>query len=557
MREHEVPTHVQAEDKVLLWFTFPQVVAVTAVCALSYGAYRYAPVGPTEVRVALAVVLGLAGITMIVGKIGGRGLPLVAADLLKFWLGARRYAGAPAQLARSEHPAPAQSGPSPVNLIARRAERLWHMARRAGRGIRRLRRGREHRNGRMPLRPRGWLGRWKGRRGAKSTRSNAGNQRAGTLEARRRKTRKGWLAAVAVAVLAVAGLAAPPQAALAWGPWDEAGWRLDEIEFEPPEPVSGRRLFIEGLGIAGGRAEVTLRAAADLELRVRAFGGPLGRELRYWGAADLEEGERTTYSLPLIGDAPSLTFSWADTQGQSGAVTLKGGQLPYPLPAVDGGLCDLRVTSLSWSPGSIGGVIESDCVSAVKEAVSLRTAAGHHNQTVLAVLDASVTAVTGTVTVTAGGSQTSAPFVPGGKTRFSVPVEEGEAVHGVAIAAGLQASLRVPLPPLVQLTDHPAWTERITRRVSLSCPGGPTVSRTVRVSVVHEGHVRAEVVQRAPVTRSRGETVALALSIGADAPFRTLVVPPPAPEPEPARQTPAGEGEMRGLFDRLGWRWPW
>ena len=43
MREHEVPTHVQAEDRVLLWFTFPQVVAMTAVCALSYGAYRYAP----------------------------------------------------------------------------------------------------------------------------------------------------------------------------------------------------------------------------------------------------------------------------------------------------------------------------------------------------------------------------------------------------------------------------------------------------------------------------------------------------------------------------------
>ena len=40
MREHEVPTHVQAEDKVLLWFTFPQIVAVVAVCALAYGAYR-------------------------------------------------------------------------------------------------------------------------------------------------------------------------------------------------------------------------------------------------------------------------------------------------------------------------------------------------------------------------------------------------------------------------------------------------------------------------------------------------------------------------------------
>ena len=46
MREHEVPTHVQAEDRVLLGLTFPQIVAVTAVCAISYGAYRYAPRRP-------------------------------------------------------------------------------------------------------------------------------------------------------------------------------------------------------------------------------------------------------------------------------------------------------------------------------------------------------------------------------------------------------------------------------------------------------------------------------------------------------------------------------
>ena len=26
MHEHEVPTHVQAEDRVLLWFTFPQPI---------------------------------------------------------------------------------------------------------------------------------------------------------------------------------------------------------------------------------------------------------------------------------------------------------------------------------------------------------------------------------------------------------------------------------------------------------------------------------------------------------------------------------------------------
>ena len=98
MREHEVPTHVQAEDRVLLWFTFPQIVAMTAVCALSYGVYRYAPVGPSEVRMALAVLFGLFGIAMVAGKIGGRRLPLVAADLLRYRLGptALRRTGLPA-----------------------------------------------------------------------------------------------------------------------------------------------------------------------------------------------------------------------------------------------------------------------------------------------------------------------------------------------------------------------------------------------------------------------------------------------------------------------------
>ena len=136
MREHEVPTHVQAEDRVLLGFTFPQVVAVTAVCAISYGAYRYAPVGPSEVRMAIAVLLGLVGVAMTVGKIGGRRLPLVAADLLKYRLGARRYAGPVSQLVRAEPPAPphpVKSGPGPLSL----------MAKRAGRGLGRLRKNRK------------------------------------------------------------------------------------------------------------------------------------------------------------------------------------------------------------------------------------------------------------------------------------------------------------------------------------------------------------------------------------------------------------------------------
>ena len=44
-----------------------QIVAVVAVCALAYGAYRYAPFGPSEVRLALAVLLGLVGIPALAG----------------------------------------------------------------------------------------------------------------------------------------------------------------------------------------------------------------------------------------------------------------------------------------------------------------------------------------------------------------------------------------------------------------------------------------------------------------------------------------------------------
>ena len=113
MRAHGVPTHVGAEDKVLLWFTFPQIVAMIATCALAYGAYRVLPFGTSEVRMGLAAVLGLLALAAIVGKIGGRSLPLVTADLLRYALGPRRYAGTPAELARTEPPAPVQTTPGP------------------------------------------------------------------------------------------------------------------------------------------------------------------------------------------------------------------------------------------------------------------------------------------------------------------------------------------------------------------------------------------------------------------------------------------------------------
>ena len=306
MREHEVPTHVQAEDRVLLWFTFPQIVAMTAVCALAYGVYHYAPLGPSGVRMALAVLFGLAGLAVIAGKIGGRKLPLVAADLLRFGLGARRYAGPPAELVRGEPPAPAQSSEQhadPLRLLARR------MLRRTRRVSQRRKEG-ERRNGRMPFRPHRLFG--KRRRGGEepesdkraATREDRG-QRLGSQRRGRRGFWKSFLAAAAIAALVLTTL--PLAAALAQEPGGE-GWSSDEIEFQPPPEVPGRRLFVEELTVSGERAEVVLRAATDLDLRVRAHGGPEGRSSRYYALASLQAG-RAGHVRPAPSTARSRHWS--------------------------------------------------------------------------------------------------------------------------------------------------------------------------------------------------------------------------------------------------------
>ena len=581
MREHEVPTHLQAEDRVLLWFTFPQIVALIAVCALSYGAYHYAP-GPSEARMALAVLLGLFGIAMVAGKIGGRRLPMVAADLLKYRLGARLYAGSPAQLARSESPAPVESGPGPLNLMARRgrrgARRMRVMARR---GLRRMRKSRSRRNGRMPFRPHGWFGKRRGRNERKT--DNVNVRQAAGREGKEKRPRS-WRSLMGAAALAVF-LASVPQSAAADGHETDEGASFPEIEFEIPETVPGRRIFVEGLRVSGDTAAVTLRAATGLDLRVRAFGGPEGRTLRFWGSARLAEGERIDYSLPLNGPVPSFTFSWEDELGQAGAVTVKEAQIPYPLPAAEGELCDLRVASLGWTPAGIEGAVESECVTEIEEAVELQTVAGHADVTQTALMEAEVTAVAGTVTVEGGGSVASVPFIPDGETLFSLPVAEGEAVHAVTMGVELEAGLRIPVPPLTQLTHHPELTEYRTETVSLWRPGttetvsetvtvthdngtttqhvvtatlsipGETVSRDVTLAIVHPEHVSAEVVERMPIAGSREESLSMASSVGADDPFEVLALPEPEPEPEPAEQSPGGD--LRRWFDILGWEWPW
>ena len=543
MREHEVPTHVQAEDRVLLWFTFPQVVAVVATCAVAYGVYRYFPFGPSGLKLGVAIMLGALGVAMTVGRVGGRGLPLVAADLLKFNLGARRYAGPPAALVITEPPPQPEAKPDPLRLLAKKAVGKVGNAVKAAR-----------RRGRRPFRPHSWFGK---RRNGDAVPGPGNSQQ----ETRSKKPWNRFLAVAGVGALSLA-LVLLPNIALADDPDEEPpygdAWRLDEIYFVPPDPVPGRRVFIEGLAVSGNHANVTLRAAHELHLRGRAYGGRSGRTLRMGFNTAMSAGQSKSYNLSLDGPSPSFTFSWVDALGRSGAMSLKSGQIPYPLPSADGELCDLEMTSLAWTPGIISGVIASECIAETRQEVALPVYGGHFSQSVPALLDATVTGVTGTVSVSAGSNATSATFVQGGETGFTLAVPDGKAVHELEIAAELTAALIVPLTPMLQTVHQPARTDVHTRRVACRCGESSTV-KTVRIRVHHPEHVRAVENQRSPVTPTRTESIGLtsapvtgqvrSLGVGADAPYAGLAVPAPTPVPPKAEQTTVG--------DSTWWGFPW
>ena len=127
----------------------------------------------------------------------------------------------------------------------------------------------------------------------------------------------------------------------------------------------------------------------------------------------------------------------------------------------------------------------------------------------------------------------------------------GAAIHAVSVDVSLEASLSIPIPPLTMLTHHPERVEQVTRTVHLHRPGdsdydsqtvtvtnedgatasatatayayvpSATIAKQVTVEVLHPEHVKAEVVERSPITRSRDEALALASGIGSDDPYES------------------------------------
>ncbi len=609
MDEHEVPTHVQAEDRVLLWFTFPQIVALTAVAAVAYGLYQVAPFGPEAVRVGLGLVFALVGIALVVGRVGGRRLPAVAADLLRFGFGARRFAGLPALLVRSEPPAPpvkrraAEAEDDAAVSVAQksaeaRAEPCADLGadlaqqsakadgpfRRRVRKLANLKRSPRPRTRgeRMPFKPRNWF-RKRDRRQRSKREFDEARQSVAREQREHRFTR--WPAllggAAALAVVASVAVCTPPHALADEG--EQETWSSDEIEFDPPPLIPGRRLFIERLTVTASAATVVLKAAANLEVEARAFGGADGREPKFRRENTLGQGGRSSYLMPLDGPAPSFTFAWRDEYGQAGALSLSGDQIPYPLPAVEGELCELRLVSLVWRADRVEGGLRSECVSALEQPVELQTAAGHAELTQTALLPAEVTEVSGTLTVTAAGYETDVAFAPDAETRFELALPAESGILAVEIAAALSADLRIPLPDLVQLTLHPRRIEQRTETVTLTRPGtSQTVSETVTLSdpegnpvaytisatlsipsaqvqkdvtleVVHPEHVRAELVQRPALTTTRSESLALSSVVASDDVYRALVPPQREPERPASVQTRLSQAERNELFLILGW----
>ena len=505
------------------------------MAGLAYGLFQYLPIPSFEARICLAAVFALLGIAAVVGRVGGRRLPLVAADLLKYRLGARKFQGPVSELVRAE--APPQPAPKPNPLLI--------LAKKLNHGYRGHRQRRKQQKGRPHFRPHLWFG--KRRRPEKPS----GHDPA---HGRRRNLRTPVLG---IAVLATALLTVPPLAS-ADGPLGGEGWGLGGVEFEIPEPVPGRRLFVEELTVTEDRAAVTLRGAADLVVKARAFGGATGTQLRFFGITGLEDGERHRFDMPLHGPDPSLTFAWRDSQGYAGAVSLKENQLPHPLSSVEGRLCDLEVTALLWKPGSIDESLKSECKTSLKEIVDLQTSRGHVVQRVDARMDAQVIRNFGTVRVTVPvtGSQRQVSLNPGGETRFSVSIPKGEATLQVKMETDTRASVRIALPPVVEQTYHPAWTERLRERVRIWC-GDHYRRRWVTFYKYHLAHVRSEMVSRSPLTRTVTETLEMDSSIHSDAPYQLLSFP----EPEPTatgQQTPVTEeetGSLGEILNRL--RWPW
>ena len=335
-------------------------------------------------------------------------------------------------------------------------------------------------------------------------------------------------------------------------------------------------------------ATVTLRAAAGLEISVRAYGGTIGFTPVFHASANLKKGETIAYDIPISSNSPTITIAWKDSLGQGGAFLLEGDQIPFPLPTIRGDICDLEVTSLGWTPGAIEGTLQSDCEDRVRKLVSLTTVTGHRQVSEMSLMEADVTGITGVVAVATTGSRTTVPLVVDGETTFRLEAASGKAVNPVVIVTEAEAALSIPMPSLTHLTHHPERTEQRTRTVTLTRPGvtrtvskkvtvehddGTTtkhtisatlsvpsreINKSVTLAITHPERIDARVEEREPAIRHATETLTMLSGVGSDDAYEFLDLPEVEESSRFGAQAPISESEKERLQERLSGEYvPW
>ena len=97
---HEVPTHVEAEDKLFLGLTVFQVLGVIMTVAVAYAVFQSSWTAwlPWIPRAVICGLLSVASIASLLIRIGNRMLPLVLMDLLQYRTSPRTLSGSIADL---------------------------------------------------------------------------------------------------------------------------------------------------------------------------------------------------------------------------------------------------------------------------------------------------------------------------------------------------------------------------------------------------------------------------------------------------------------------------
>ena len=81
---HEIPTHLNVEDKALYGLSVRQVMYLTSGCSLGYGLWNHAAYLPIEVRAAGAAGCALVALIFALVRPHGRGLEEWAFVVLRF-----------------------------------------------------------------------------------------------------------------------------------------------------------------------------------------------------------------------------------------------------------------------------------------------------------------------------------------------------------------------------------------------------------------------------------------------------------------------------------------